>query len=343
MARQENTLNESIIQWVQHWVLSEKKLPPIEILPLAGDGSTRCFFRLKTKSESFILLYDPKWILSRDYSSIQAFLCEKKLSTPEFYKEDASAGFLVMQDLGDNLLQNEISQKPQKKYDLLEKAILLLAKLHGNTYPVPKALPVFQRSFDAKKYSEELLYFDEHFRVKLLGLEPFNNSQKEEIQKFCFEIAQYKPQVFCHRDYHSRNILLHNKELYLIDFQDARMGCVQYDLVSLVFDAYIQLTNEERNKLIHLYKNEIKAYPLGHEIDFEIFDKNMYLVAYQRIIKAMGSFASFYTRNQKTTHLKYIPPALELVLEVEKNIQKPSLSKVFNLEHLKQLIYEYKN
>lgn len=296
---------------------------------LAGDGSQRTFFRVQVtptqknhnrEGASFILLSDPGWYLSKDYAPHQVYLAGAGIPVPRFFFEDAKEGFLVMEDLGDELLQLRLQKEPQKKDDWLEQAVTLLAELHHRTFPVPNELPVASRSFDQTKYSEELNFTAEHLVHKWLGMPAIGDAEKADIAAFSGTIANLKPLVFSHRDYHCRNLLVHQDRLYMIDFQDARLGSPHYDLASLIYDAYVPITPAFRQKLIGIYKTTVTPTPLGAAIDWVNFDADLKRVAFQRVIKAAGSFASFVTRFGKTTHLPYLVPALEYARQLQTEV-----------------------
>lgn len=313
------TIPKELHAWVENW-LSTSGLPTdFSILPLAGDGSTRQFFRLSVKNTNYVVLFDPSWTLSQDYPAHQLFLESHRIPVPHFLKSDSKSGVLVMEDLGDELLQFRIQKDPSKKFEWLQKATTLLAVLHGETFPVPPSLPVATRRFDEKKYSDEFLFTLEHLSVGLLGLSKPSEEDRKILSRFTSELEKISPEVFAHRDYHCRNILVHKDALVMIDFQDARMGPPHYDLASLLYDAYVPITEVERTDLKALYRSTLGSYSLRDAIDWDRFDSKVRLVAYQRTIKAAGSFASFYTRYQKKTHLPYLIPALQSALELQKH------------------------
>jgi N-acetylmuramate 1-kinase len=330
------TIPEALISWVEKWVSTRKGTAKTHrIVPLAGDGSPRPFFRLITQSENFVVLYEPAWILSRDYAAHQEYLKSRGVSVPAFLTVDAKSGILVMEDLGDELLQKRILSRPDEKMPWLQRAVTLLAEFHGKTYPAPASLPGAQRAFDETKYSEELFFTLEHLSTKLLGHAPPSEAQKNVVREYCGVITKIGTEVFCHRDYHTRNILVKDAGLYLIDFQDARMGSPHYDLASVLFDAYIPLTDAERDELRAAYQATMKKYPLYDKIRWDTFAADLDAVAYQRVVKAAGSFASFYTRYQKQTHLPYLKPALETAGILAKRCSRipKNLQSVFPLEN----------
>lgn len=309
-----------ISEWVHQWLTKTgRKNEKVVVEPLAGDGSTRCFYRIRVGPQTLALLSDPEWGLSKDYAPHQAHLESREIPVPRFLEVDASHGVIVMQDLGDELVQHRLaslSYGSPEWFSWLEKSIRLLAQLHGRTYPVDSLLPVASRRFDAKKYSDELAFTVEHLVEKFLGLPA---PKKPMLDEFCAEIAKLGPDVFAHRDYHTRNLLVVGQDIYMIDFQDARLGGPHYDLASLLYDAYVTLDEEHRERLLAAYRDEMAQYPLSVAIDWARLREGVDHVGLQRTVKAAGSFASFYTRYGKKTHLPYLEPALRSALRLREN------------------------
>jgi N-acetylmuramate 1-kinase len=311
MALPEKTLAEPLCTWLSGWLAKQRLSTEFRVVPLAGDGSPRPFYRIEIPHKSFVLLSEPTWTLSKDYPPHQAYLASQGVPVPEFLAFDAELGVLLMQDLGDELLQHRLLTSPQDKMPWLEEATRLLARLHGSTFPVPHDLPIASRRFDQKKYGDELRFTLEHLHEGLFGLGKLSLAEIDSIEAFCAHLSGFGPDVFCHRDYHTRNLLVFEESLWVIDFQDARLGPVEYDLASLLFDAYIPLSLSERQHLLGLYKKVLSAFPLHQKIDWKGLEDRLHQVAFQRVVKAAGSFASFFTKQGKSSHLKYILPALE--------------------------------
>lgn len=314
------------IEQIKTWLVTHAGYQTPEAKLLLGDGSTRCFYRVHEKGsdDTRILISDPVWTQSQDYPAHQQALNGVGIPVPKFFAVDKDSGFILMQDLGDVLLQSEISRAPQNTLNWLTRATELLAHLHGKLYPVPTQLPVCSRSFDETKFFEELLFTQEHLRKKFLGLPDLKQNQIDSIRHFCRHIGQLAPQVFCHRDYHCRNLLVQDGALWMIDFQDARLGPPGYDLASLLFDAYVPISDEDRSRLLDTYKMTLQSYTLFQEINWKNFQIHLYQLAYQRTLKAAGSFASFWTRYQKDSHLRYIEPALKMAKALEKKLSLSS-------------------
>lgn len=324
---------------VEIWLTKEGLASDFDLIPLAGDGSTRQFFRLKTTNQSFIVLSDPTWTLSQDYPAHQNFLASFGISVPAFFHTDPAVGCLIMEDLGDELLQTRLLEKPKERGKWLENAVELLAQLHGATFPVRPDLPVSTRRFDEKKYFEELCFTLEHLSQKLLGLDA-SLEDLEKVRAFARSLEGLSPEVFCHRDYHCRNLLVTNEKLVMIDFQDARLGPPHYDLASLLFDAYLPIPEQERSRLLEIYRWKMEDYSLNDAIRWNSFLHDLKLIAFQRTLKAAGSFASFYTRYQKKSHLPYLLPALTSATELQKACSKETsaVADVFPLHKWVELL-----
>ncbi len=314
-----------IERWVTHWLTTQasSSSQKWELIPLAGDGSTRRFFRFLSPAGNRILLSDPGWRFTKDYSAHQMYLGQLGLPVPRFYLEDPVSGYLVMEDLGDELLQKRILDEPAKKMAWLKRAVELAAQIHGKTSPVPSQIPAASRRFDKAKYRDELQFTLTHLHEGLLKLPPLDAQGQTKLNDYCAYIAGIEPQGFCHRDYHTRNLMVKGDDLYLIDFQDARMGSPLYDLASLVFDAYMPLSEAEQNELIATYKTAIERFPIGKAFGARSFKEDLQLVAFQRLVKAAGSFASFYTRNGKKTHFEYLLPALHQAQTFRAQMKSP--------------------
>lgn len=332
--------------FLKEWLSKQGLSAQTQINLLLGDGSTRRFYRVLDfdSKKSYILLSDPEWKQSRDYGPHQLALSQAKIAVPQFWQVDESNGVILMEDLGDELLQHRISLVPQETEKWLLKAVELLAHLHGKLFPVPKELPVAGRSFDETKYFEEISFTLEHLRKGYLGLPALGSQQLQSLRAFCSQLGSLSPQVFCHRDYHCRNLLVHRDQLFMIDFQDARLGSPAYDLASLLFDAYTPISESTREKLFLQYQQSLAPYTLSRAIDFEKLKEDLWKVAYQRTLKAAGSFASFWTRFGKETHLVYIEPALKLSLLIEKTIPIPeSVRSAMEVDKMLEALYAKKS
>lgn len=325
MSNHQSKIPDRVSKWVKTWVATQQIAETPRIEMLAGDGSQRKFFRVALGPRTVVVLDDEPWISSKDYAPHQEYLLRRGIAVPRFLAIDETQGIGVLEDLGDELLQFTIRRVEKDRaatMQWLKRSVALLADLHGKTYPVPKTLPVTTRFFDEEKYTQEMAFTWEHLVNGFLKMnQPF---PEKAMRDFCRRIGTLGPAVFCHRDYHTRNILVFNGTLYLIDFQDARLGSPTYDLASLIYDAYVGLSPTERGELETHYRDSVAPYPLAQAIDWNSFSIDLKWVALQRVVKAAGSFAGFYTRFQKPTHLGYLLPALRSARTLIKETDVPA-------------------
>jgi len=220
-------------------------------------------------------------------------------------------GILLLEDCGDELLQT-LAEKADRKtrIDFYLKALRILARIQsrGADLESESYFP-YGIAFDEEKLSWELDYFRRHFlegfRRALLSASD-QESLRDSFSRMADEIAAL-PRVLCHRDYHSRNLMVVGDELVVLDFQDARMGPVSYDLVSLLRDSYVGLDAdfaEEMSARFCSLTSHVSPRRLRDELD---------LVALQRNLKALGTFGYQCTVRRKSVYEQYVPRTLELV------------------------------
>jgi N-acetylmuramate 1-kinase len=141
-----------------------------------------------------------------------------------------------------------------------------------------------------------------------------------------------EPRVLCHRDYHSRNLMLHDGSLYIIDFQDARMGPDTYDLVSLLRDSYVDFTEAQVDALMAFFL-ALREGRLSTRSDPADFRRRFDLMALQRNLKALGTFGFQTTSRQNTVYIQYIPRTLTLA--------RANLVRDPRFARLRELLAEY--
>ena len=166
---------------------------------------------------------------------------------PAILHHSDALGIIGLQDLGDVTLQAHLgAATPDEHAALYRQAVSFIAQLQqrGAELAVATSYPPYRIAFDTDKLSWELEFFFKHFlrRLSRRGTRSstVQRALSEEWSAMVKELAA-EPRVLCHRDYHSRNLMLHDGSLFIIDFQDARMGPDTYDLVSLLRDSYVDL------------------------------------------------------------------------------------------------------
>jgi N-acetylmuramate 1-kinase len=140
-----------------------------------------------------------------------------------------------------------------------------------------------------------------------------------------------EPRVLCHRDYHSRNLMLHGSSLYIIDFQDARMGPDTYDLVSLLRDSYVDLPSTHVDELIAFFR-ALKGHTRSTAAETQEFRRRFDLMALQRNLKALGTFGFMATARGNPVYIQYIPRTVNYV--------RAGLAKYARFARLQDLLEE---
>lgn len=283
---------------------------PVSVVPLTGDASTRRYYRLNDGAVSTIAALYPEPFDASDnpFLAVRGLLAGFGIPVPEVLEVDAANGVVMQQDLGDATLQAALETSSLAEIlDLYHVALSDLARLHQEGSRRGLSGPCFRVAFDIEKLSWELHYFEKHFLEGLreadLSVED-RSALAEGFHRLCEEIASW-PRVLCHRDFHSRNLMVHEGRLYWIDFQDARMGPATYDLASLLRDSYVELPAPAVAELMERFRQN--AVPRESR---EAFARRFDLVAVQRNLKALGTFGYMVTVRQKPVYLQYVPRTL---------------------------------
>lgn len=312
--------------------MSEKILPPLlqglrefirqelgsspgqeSITPLLGDASTRRYFRyVSDKKESYILTAYPEPFDPETFTYVQmhTLFSELGLPVPELIALDGSLGMVLQEDLGDETLLDRLeTASSEERTRLIRCAIDYLIRLQQLGAAALK--PDYEASrlaLDEVKLGQELGFFREHYLGGYRGRAgPGEPSLTREFSVLVEELAR-SPRLLCHRDYQVRNLMVKQDRLYVIDFQDARMGPSSYDLVSLLKDS-IQLEPEEVKAQVGYY-----LAAAGQEGDFEWFHREFELMSIQRLLKALGTYGYQITvRGKQDAYLPYIKGSLQRV------------------------------
>jgi aminoglycoside/choline kinase family phosphotransferase len=271
----------------------DQGLLPEKILRLAGDASTRSYFRVyypDGQTRILMLQAHPGSNEEASFLDVQRFLENLGLPVPKVYRRHPDEGLIVLEDLGDDLLETVVQRGDEAETRALyHEAVDLLVRMRQAINASSARCVAFDLAFDEAKLMHEMDFFVTHFVRGLAGIELSRHTSgtlQEFFSTFCRRLAR-EPRVFAHRDYHARNLLLHEGRLVMIDFQDARMGPAQYDLASLLRDSYVTLPEELVHELMDRYFDGAGEKLRGSRERFDyIFD----LMCLQRNIKALGTF-----------------------------------------------------
>ena len=210
-----------------------------KVVPLTGDASDRRYFRVLLRNGESIVLALHAGPIEFDrmpFVSVATLLRQVPVPVPEILHHSDPLGIIGLQDLGDVTLQAHLGAATPDEHDALyRQAVSFIARLQQRGAELASTdYPPYRIAFDTDKLSWELEFFYKHFLRAYRGAAPSVEVQRAlsaEWSVIVNELAA-EPRVLCHRDYHSRNLMLHDGGLYIIDFQDARMGPDTYDLGS---------------------------------------------------------------------------------------------------------------
>jgi hypothetical protein len=295
--------------------LERAGLSGAKVMPLTGDASDRRYFRVRPrKGVSMVLAVhaEPFDRAALPFINVHALFDAMPVPVPRILGVAGDLGVVALQDLGDVTLQAHLgSAPPQQHSALYRQAVGLIEtiqrrgrELSGDAY-----LP-YGIAFDVSRLMWELDFFLKHFLEAYRGA-ALGPAEREALRQELAGIAEAlagEPRVLCHRDYHSRNLMLHEQTLFMIDFQDARLGPDTYDLVSLLRDSYIDLPDGTVDELIAYFLARA-----GRTNQESAFRDRFDLMALQRNLKALGTFGFQTTARGNTVYIQYIPRTLTYV------------------------------
>ena len=300
-------------QYLAERQLSERTL---KVVPLTGDASDRRYFRVLLKNATPIVLAlhaGPIDYAAMPFVAVAKLLSEVPLPVPAILHHSDPLGVIGLEDLGDVTLQAHLGAATPTEHDALyRQAVDFIARMQQRGEALRSdAYPPYRIAFDVEKLTWELEFFVKHYLLAYRGATPTESERaalREEWSGIVDELAAER-RVLCHRDYHSRNLMLHGDSLYIIDFQDARMGPDTYDLASLLRDAYVDLNPQQVDGLIAFFL----AQKSGDRLPADEFRRRFDLMALQRNLKALGTFGYMTTSRNNTVYIQYMPRTLAYV------------------------------
>jgi N-acetylmuramate 1-kinase len=301
---------------LQNWLREVLNTVDISLSTLVGDASFRRYFRLNHCGKKYVVMDAPPGLETCElepYIAIAHKFYEMGLQVPYIFHVNIKDGFLLISDLGNQLYFHELNESNVDQ--LYKNAIAKLFVIQSC-----KSIPGLKlESFNTKALMWELQRFTEWLVVKYLGIEVDAKRQNilENTYKILLENDLEQPQFCIHRDYHSRNLMiLPDDEIGILDFQDAMIGAVTYDLVSLIRDCYIDWPDERIIKWTREYYDRAVELGLLNNVSFTQFVRWFDLMGMQRHLKASFIFARKFLRDRDDMYLKDIPRTLNYIKKV---------------------------
>jgi len=295
---------------LNHW-LNQLGYRDYRLSPASEDASFRSYLRLETAAESMIIMDAPPDKEPCDqFVAVARKLREAGLSAPEIIAWNADEGFLVLTDFGSSDYLSLLNPESEGSLygDALATLLLMQTRIDAADLPL----------YDAALLNREMDLFHDWFLGKLLGISLDLGQQAiwQSVKQALVENALAQPQVFVHRDYHSRNLMqLETGNPGILDFQDAVKGPLTYDLVSLLRDCYIDWPPIRVDQLALDYYEFARVNDLV-EVKAAQFMRWFNLMGIQRHLKAIGIFSRLRIRDGKSNYLKDIPRTLEYLRQV---------------------------
>ena len=293
-------------QQLEHW-LAQVLDQPFTLTTASADASFRRYFRVHLPAETLIAMdAPPPQEDCRPFVRVAEQLLAAGLNVPKIVAQDVAQGFLLLSDLGNDTYLSQLNRDNAKT--LYRDAYQALIKMQLATQA--DALP----PYDTALLMRELQLFPEWYIGKHLGktLTPEQQAVMDKTFALLIDNILQQPQVTVHRDYHSRNLMvIPENNPGILDFQDAVIGAVTYDLVSLFKDAYIRWDEEDLMDWVVRYWQSARKAGLSVSEDFGEFYKDFEWMGVQRHIKVLGIFARLYHRDGKDGYLKDMPLVMQ--------------------------------
>lgn len=286
---------------------------PVEYQPICGDGSDRRFFRVGQGNLHFIAIVSPRQKQegtdeNDSYLRIGKHLYRHLIPVPRIYWANTDHGCFLIEDVGDSHLQQYADTTRVNVRALYKRVIELLIHLHqkapdgfepGFCFDSPLYDPPFV-------YTRELEYFRKAFAVTYLGTEVSAEDLRSDFENLAEAAGVDKTSLVLHRDFQSRNIMIHHDKLRLLDFQGMRFGPPVYDLASLLVDPYVKLPGNVQEGLVEMYWPAIRGMLNCSHREFMESYKALRLC---RNLQALGAYGYLGVVKGKKQFLSYIPQA----------------------------------
>jgi aminoglycoside/choline kinase family phosphotransferase len=295
------------LQALQGWAARQLGGDALDIAPASADASFRRYFRVTAKGRDYIVMdAPPAHEDCRPFVAVARLFGDAGVHVPQVLAQDLEQGFLLLTDLGNVTYLSALDEAALDR-DVARELYLASndALIRIQQASRPGVLPEYDRALLIR----ELMLFPEWYVAKHLGVAM--KGEQKTILDTVFErllannLAQ--PQVYVHRDWHSRNLMVSDPNPGILDFQDAVYGPITYDLASIYRDAYIQWDEEQQLDWVIRYWEKARAARLPVREDFGEFWRDFEWMGAQRQIKVLGIFARLYHRDGKDGYLKDMP------------------------------------
>lgn len=313
---------------LQAWLSRQLPNPAYDLEPASADASFRRYFRVRhAGGTSVVMDAPPAQEDSTPFVKIAGLLADAGVHVPDILAQDLENGFLLLEDLGAQTYLDVLT--PDNAGQLFADAIDALVT--WQTASQPGVLP----DYDATELHRELQLFPDWYLLQHLQV-TLDTAEKQALAgvfERIVERALAQAQVYVHRDYMPRNLMLSQPNPGVLDFQDARYGPIAYDVLCLFKDAFISWPDEQVRAWSQIYWNAARASALPVPGDFTQFQQDMDWIGVHRHLKVLGIFARIRYRDGKPQYLEDAPRFLSYL--------RPVLARYKELAPLAEILARY--
>lgn len=309
---------------IAHHYTLFKGTEPLDLYQLPASGSDRCYFRIVDGHDSFIGAYNPVFEENRAFVEFTGHFRSCNLPVPEVYYYSPEEKVYFLQDLGNTNFYTWLQKKDvssgldpatMKMYeDIL--STLVLFQVEG-VKGLDLSLCYPHKSFDRQSMMWDVNYF-KYMYLKLLSV-PFKEMELEadfhSLIDFLLEAGQ---ECFLYRDFQTANIMIFNDKPWFIDYQGGRLGAPQYDVASLLYDAKIPLTDDDRETLLSFYIDCFCSYTGSDKSVFKAYYSAFSLI---RVMQACGAFGFRGLYEKKPTFVESVVPGGLLLQRITRTVE----------------------
>jgi N-acetylmuramate 1-kinase len=318
---------QAMVEWAQEMIGDA-----VLVDPLAQDASSRGYYRVSSSATTHVVMDAPDafdQLLA--FTELSTVMNQSGVRVPEVICKDMQRGFLLLSDFGDNLYSQQLTlHNADHLYHLAFDSLLLLQNCDR---PADYSFPVYT----AELLHKELSWFEQWYLNEHVGVTLSVKEQDSLNQMFVLlvEQAMSQPQVVVHKDYHSRNLMmLPSNGVGVLDFQDALIGPITYDLMSLTYDHYIEWPRKRIESWVDVFYQRLLDCNVLKECDFSLFLQWHDWLAIQRVMKNLGNFVRLAKVHNKPRYLQNMPRIYHYILFISQQYKA--------LAPLAQLLLRYK-
>ncbi|RLA25637.1 MAG: aminoglycoside phosphotransferase [Gammaproteobacteria bacterium] len=307
------TASDDRAKAILQWLTNDLNLTITQFAAASSDASFRRYFRVQHQHQYYIVMdAPPDKEDTAPFIKVAQLFAQAQVNVPDIIQQNSQQGFLLLEDFGSLCLLDELNDATVDTLykDALQSLITLQKNVDINSCALPH--------YNTELLHTELCLFSDWFVNQLCGLTL--NSTQQAILDTTYELlinsAVQQVQVCVHRDYHSRNLMhLSTNSPGIIDFQDAVIGPVTYDAVSLLRDCYINWSDAQVERCLQPYYQQLIQAGIVH-CDYKQFQHDFDLMGIQRHLKAIGIFSRLNIRDSKSAYLSDIPRTLNYVINI---------------------------